>query len=365
MKEEEILALLRLQKTTSVGNILAKKLITTVGNAPDIFKQKKSTLLKIHGIGTHVIQNLLDHSYQELAEKELNYLNDNNVEYSCFFEKEYPKNLQHCIDAPILIFKEGAIDFSNKKIISVVGTRMMTNYGRDFCQRFVDELAVYNPIIISGFAYGVDICAHRAAMKSKLQTIAVLGHGFGQIYPKVHKKYIHQVNENGGFITEFFHNQPPLPENFLKRNRIIAGLSEATIVVESALKGGSLVTADLANSYDRDVFAVPGRVNDRMSQGCNQLIYNNKAHLLKSSEDLVKMLNWDLSEKPQPVQSLFNELPHEEQKIVACLKGQKHQSLDLIAAETQIPIDQLTTLLLQLELKNKVVPLPGKLFKLS
>ena len=250
MKEEEILALLRLQKTPSIGDILAKKLIATVGSAADIFKEKNYILQKINGIGSYAIQNLLDNSNQQLAEKEFQYIKKHKIEYSYFLDKDYPLNLQHCIDAPILFFKDGTIDFSNEKIISIVGTRTMTNYGSSFCEKLIDELAVYNPIIVSGFAYGVDICAHKAAMKNNLQTIAVLAHGLEQIYPKVHKKYIHKVNQHGGFITEFFHNEAPQRENFLRRNRIVAGISKATIVVESASKGGSLVTADIANSYD-------------------------------------------------------------------------------------------------------------------
>ena len=183
MKEEEILALLRLQKTPSIGDILAKKLIATVGSAADIFKEKNYMLQKINGIGSYAIQNLLDDSNQQLAEKEFQYIKKHKIEYSYFLDKDYPLNLQHCIDAPILFFKDGTIDFSNEKIISIVGTRTMTNYGSSFCEKLIDELAVYNPIIVSGFAYGVDICAHKAAMKNNLQTIAVLAHGLEQIYP--------------------------------------------------------------------------------------------------------------------------------------------------------------------------------------
>jgi DNA processing protein len=365
LKEEEILAILRLQKTKSIGDILAKKLIATVGNAFDVFNEKKTVLDKIHGIGSYAIKNLLDDSHQELAEKELDYINKNKVAYSYFLDDEYPENLQHCIDAPILFFKDGKIDFSNERIISIVGTRTMTNYGRDFCEKLIEELAVYNPIIVSGFAYGVDICAHKAAMKNNLQTIAVLAHGLEQIYPKVHKKYIHQVNECGGFVTEFFHDETPLRENFLKRNRIVAGISKATIIVESASKGGSLVTADIANSYDRDVFAVPGKVNDLMSKGCNGLIQQNKAHLLQSAEDIVQMLNWDVSKTAKPIQKqLFIELNEDEQKIYDYLQENGQQLLDVIALETLIPVFKLATLLLQLELKSVVKPLPGKMFDL-
>ena len=372
MKEEEILALLRLQKTKSVGDILAKKLIATIGNAEDVFKEKKNILQKVSGIGGYAIQNLLDDTNQELAEKELEYINKNKIQFSYFLEDDYPKNLQHCIDAPILFFKDGNIDFSNDRIIFIVGTRTMTNYGRDFCEKLMDELAPYNPIIVSGFAYGVDICAHKNAMKQNLQTIGVLAHGFEQIYPKSHKKYIHEMNENGGFITEFFHNENPLRENFLKRNRIVAGISKATIIIESASKGGSLVTADIANSYDRDVFAVPGKVTDLMSKGCNQLIQQHKAHLLESAKDIIQMLNWDIwTSSTQDVsrvstsvqKKIFVDLKEDEQKIYDYLQKNGSQVLDLIALEIHIPVYQLASILLQMELKNVIKPLPGKMFE--
>lgn len=365
MKEEEILAVLRLQSTKSVGDILAKKLIATVGSAQQIFAEKKHTLQKINGIGSFVVQNLLDENNLRNAQKELDYINKNKVQYSYFLDENYPKNLQHCIDAPILLFHDGNMDLSNERIISIVGTRNMTRYGREFCEQFIQELAPYNPIIVSGFAYGVDICAHKSAIENNLQTIAVLAHGLEETYPKVHKKYIHQINEHGGFLTEFFHDETPLRENFLKRNRIVAGISKATIIIESAEKGGSLVTADIANSYDRDVFAVPGKVGDRMSQGCNDLIRNHKAFLLQSAEDIVKMLNWDVAESKAPKQKqLFVELKPEEQQVYDYLQANENELLDVIAFETNIPVYQLVTILLQMELKGIVKPLPGKVFEL-
>lgn len=365
MKEKEILAVLRLQKTKFIGDILAKKLIATVGSAEQIFTEKKHALQKIHGIGSFAVEHLQNEATLRIAEKELNYINKNNIRYRYFLDKKYPQNLQNCIDAPILLFEDGNINLSNTKIISIVGTRTMTNYGRDLCEKLVEELSVYNPIIVSGFAYGVDICAHRSAMKNKLQTIAVLAHGLEKIYPKNHKKYIHQLNEHGGFFTEFFHDEEPLREHFLRRNRIVAGLSEATIIIESAERGGSLVTADIANSYHRDVFAVPGKVNDLMSKGCNTLIKNNKAHLLQSAEDVVQLLNWDIQKTPKPVQkTLFVELTEEEQKIYDYMKENNQELLDVMAVETGIPTYQLASILLQMELKGVVKPLPGKLFEL-
>jgi DNA processing protein len=299
MKEEELLAVLRLQKSKAIGDILAKKLIVNVGDVAQVFKEKAAILQKINGIGAHAIKHLFDKGNLKSATKELDYIIKNNIEYSYFLEDDYPKNLQNCIDSPILMFKDGNINFNNTKIISIVGTRNMSAYGRDFTHNLVEELAAYNPIIVSGFAYGVDICAHKAAVKNNLQTIAVLAHGFETIYPKVHKQYINQLNKKGGFLTEFWSEEQPLRENFLKRNRIVAGISQATIIVESAEKGGSLVTADIANSYNRDVFALPGRITDFYSKGCNNLIKNNKAHLLNTPSDVVQLLNWDIKEKQQ------------------------------------------------------------------
>ena len=366
LKEEKLLAVLRLQKCKAIGDILAKKLIVNVGDVEQVFKEKTAILSKINGIGSHALKHLFDAKNIELAQQELKYIQDNNIEHFYFLDDDYPKNLQHCIDSPILLFKDGNIDFSNQRIISIVGTRNISSYGRDFCNQLIKEIAVYNPIIVSGFAYGVDICAHKAAIEHKLQTIAVLAHGFEQIYPKVHKKYINQVNENGGFLTEFWSEESPLRENFLKRNRIVAGISKATIIIESASKGGSLVTADIANSYNKDVFAVPGRTTDIYSKGCNNLIKNNRAHLLSSASDIVKMLNWDVQEKTKPIQKqLFIELNENEQKIHDLLHDKGQQLLDVISLECNIPIYQLSSILLQLELKGVTKPLPGKMFELA
>jgi DNA processing protein len=365
LNEEKLLAILRMQKAKAVGDILAKKLIVNVGDIEQVFKEKSAILSKINGIGNHVLKHLFDTKNIKYAEEELKYIQENNIAYSYFLDDEYPTNLQHCIDSPILLFKDGNIDFSNRKIISIVGTRNMSSYGRDFCNKLIDDLAVHNPIIVSGFAYGVDICAHKAAIKNNLQTIAVLAHGFEEIYPKIHKKYINDVNKNGGFLTEFWHEETPLRENFLKRNRIVAGISKATIIIESAEKGGSLVTADIANSYDKDVFALPGRATDIYSKGCNNLIKNNKAQLLTSANDIVKMLNWDIQEKPKSIQKqLFVELNENEQKIYDLLHLNGQQLLDIISLECKIPMYQLPSMLLRMEMKGVLKPLPGKLFEL-
>ncbi|AOW21193.1 DNA-processing protein DprA [Urechidicola croceus] len=365
MLEEELIAVLTLQKVKGIGDIIAKKLISHCGSAQNVFKEKRGVLEKINGIGTLTIKNLYDKKYKESAEKEFKYISRNNIQSVYFQSDEYPERLKHCIDAPILLFQDGKINLKNQRIISIVGTRKMSLYGRDFINNFIEELKPYNPIIVSGFAYGVDITAHKAAIKNDLQTIGVLAHGLEKMYPKTHKKYVHQVNDNGGFFTEFWHKEEPLREHFLKRNRIVAGISEATIIVESAEKGGSLVTADIANSYSRDVFAVPGKVTDSLSKGCNALIKTNKAGILTCTQDLVDALNWeDTSLTKIAVQKqLFIDLQGEEKIIYDYLlkKGKEH--MDVIALDCNIPVYKLATLLFSLEMKGVTRPLQGKLFE--
>ncbi len=365
MLEEELRFVLALQRVKGIGDINAKKLIAHCGSAKNLFKEKRHVLEKINGIGSYTIRHLFDKENLIKADKELEYLQKNTIEANYFLDSSYPDKLKHCIDAPILLFKKGKINLNNQPIISVVGTRKITSYGRSFCEKLINELKEYNPIIVSGFAYGVDICAHKAALKSELQTIGVIAHGFEEMYPKSHEKYVNEVCENGGFITDFWHNDVLIKENFLKRNRIVAGLSEATIIIESADRGGSLVTADIANSYNRDVFAVPGRSSDNFSKGCNDLIKRNKAAILTSSNDLVEMLNWKLKEeRPKTIQKqLFVELDETEQMIYNFLLENGKQLLDSIAVNCKTPIHKTTGVLFSLEMKGVVKPLPGKLFE--
>lgn len=365
MLEEELLHVLALQHVKGIGDINAKKLISHCGSAKNVLNEKRRNLEKISGIGSFTIQYLFDAENLNAAEKELNYIRKNNIDVLYFCDENYPEKLKHCIDAPILLFKEGNFSLKNRPIISIVGTRNITTYGRDFCEKLISDLKAYNPIIVSGFAYGVDICAHRSAMKNNLQTVGVLAHGFEEIYPKSHNKYVAEMNKNGGFLTDFWHNDEIIRENFLKRNRIVAGISEATIIIESADKGGSLVTADIANSYSRDVFAVPGRSTDNFSKGCNDLIKRNKAAILTSAIDLVEMLNWNLEQKSlKPIQKqLFVELNEFEQNIYDFLFENGKELLDIIAINCNIPIHKTTTILFNLEMKGVVKPLPGKLYE--
>ena len=366
MTDIQLLAVLALQNVKNIGDATAKKLIQKCGSAENVFQEKKSTLLKIDGIGEFTLKDLNIHNHFKAAEEELKFIKENNIQFSYFTDNDYPERLKHCFDSPILIFKTGSIDLNNQKIISIVGTRQITSYGTSFCEELIDELSPLNPIIISGFAYGVDICAHKAAIKNNLQTIGCLAHGLNQVYPQVHKKYISKIEENGGFITDFWSKDTPERNNFLRRNRIIAGLSEATIVIESAEKGGSLVTADIANSYNREVFAVPGRAKDKFSLGCNNLIKKQQAHMLTSAADLIYILGWELKDEKNTKniqKQLFVELDESEKNIYDYLLRNGKELIDIIAMECQLPIHKTSTILLNMELKGVIRPLPGKLFE--
>lgn len=364
MTEQELFHLLALQQVEGVGDIMAKKLIAHCGSAAEVFKTKASQIAAIDGIGSVLLKNLKDKTVFEKAEQELHFIKSNEINVAYFQDENYPDRLKHCIDGPVLLFTSGNIDLKNKKTISIVGTRQITSYGMEFCRKLIEDLAPLDPVIISGFAYGVDIFAHQLALEHDLQTIGVVAHGLNQIYPKNHKKYVAKVEQNGGFMTEFWSSSNPEKENFVRRNRIVAGISEATIVIESADRGGSLITANIANDYNRDVFAVPGRVTDKYSQGCNNLIKTQKANLLTSAADLVYILNWDIESKTKPVQKqLFVTLENDEQKVYDYLLKNGKELMDIIALRCDFPIYKISGMLLNMELKGVIRPLPGKLFE--
>ncbi|MBT8318983.1 MAG: DNA-processing protein DprA [Gramella sp.] len=364
MNSEDLLYAMALQHIPNLGDTTAKKLIRKFGKPKDIFKEKKANLLKIDGVGTTRIRELDHPSHLKAAEEELKFIESNNIKVHYFQDIDYPEKLKHCLDGPVLLFSKGNIDLNNKRIVSVVGTRKVTAHGISFCEEFIENLAVLDPVIISGFAYGVDITAQKLAVKNDLQTIGCLAHGLNQVYPRSHKKYMAEIELNGGFFTDFWSSDDFDRNNFLKRNRIIAGLSEATIVIESAEKGGALVTADIANSYDREVFAVPGRPTDKYSVGCNNLIKAQKAHVLTSAADLAYILNWEIGANKQAVQKqLFIELEEDEQKLYEFLKTSGKTELDILALNCKFPTFKTASLLLNMELKGAIRPLPGKMFE--
>ncbi len=365
LAEEELLALLRLQITPHIGDQRAKKLISGCGNASAIFRRDKKWLLKKTGANGHILEGLFRAQYAHAAERELNFIRENNIRCISYQCPEYPKYLKHCRDSPILLFARGSFALSGQKIISLVGTRSSTRYGDSFCEAFIEALLPFRPVIVSGLAYGIDIAVHKAAIKHGLPTLAILAHGLNRLYPAVHSRYASKMEQNGGFITEFWSCSKPDRENFIKRNRIIAGISEATVLIESAEKGGGMITANMAHGYNRDVFAVPGRVGDPLSQGCNHLIKVQKAHMLTAVEDLVCVLGWDLDARQNlPLQAeLFTRLDEQEQPVFDYLSREGKQLLDDIALNCSLPVSQTASLLFGMEMKGCIRPLPGKYFE--
>jgi DNA processing protein len=351
-----------------VGHITAKKLVSYVGSFEGVFKESKSKLMKIPGIGSILADLIVNTNVIPKAEEEINFIKENKITPIFYLDKQYPERLKHCEDAPILLYTFGNVDLNSRKILSIVGTRKATTEGIAFCEKLVQELSVreHNPIIVSGLAYGIDATAHHAALANELLTIAVLGHGLDIIYPASHKKLAKSILKQGMLITDFPSKSIRDKNNFIKRNRIIAGLSDATIVIESGVKGGSLITADIANSYNRDVFAVPGRVSDIYSKGCNNLIKTNKAAMLTSIEDLEYLLGWEPGKKDKEAvqKDLFVNLSEDEKIITEILKNNDELPIDSICLKCNMPTSKVSPILLNLEFMGIVKPLPGKMYKL-
>lgn len=355
---------------SNIGDVLAKTLLAYCGSTEEIFKQRKSALLKIPGIGNVSALTILNHKVFDRAEEEIAFIKKNNISPLFFLDENYPARLKHCADSPVMLYFKGNQNLNAQKILSIVGTRQPTNYGKRICNKLVEDLAVLFPdmLIVSGLAYGIDFCAHKAAMENNLNTLAILGHGLDRIYPSLHAALAEKMLDNGGWLSEFTSLTKPDFMNFPKRNRIIAGIADATVVVESKREGGSLITADIANSYSRDVFAFPGRVDDFCSEGCNYLIKINKAALALSAKDIVYIMGWEekKKEKKAPVQkSLFLEMSPEESLLIDTIKEKGSVSIDDLSLATKIKMSKVSALLLNLEFSGMVKSLPGKLYVLN
>lgn len=365
MQDKELLHLLMLHQLSGIGHINAKKLLQHFGSATNLFQASSHDLSMVDGIGKKRLQSLKASASLKEAEAELEFIQKNKIDVLYYQNEDYPSRLKQCIDGPVLLFSRGNINLKNKPVISIVGTRQITSHGMAFCEQFISDLAPLKPVIVSGLAYGTDIVAHKAAMDHDLQTVACLAHGLDQIYPKVHQKYAAAIENNGGFFTDFCSHSSFDRKNFLSRNRIVAGLSEATIVIESAEKGGSLVTADIAHSYHREVFAVPGRPQDKFSKGCNSLIKHQKAQMISSAADLVYFLNWDIeTEKDNKQTQLFVDLEDEEKLVFEKLREIGKAEMDILSLSTGLPTFKLASILLNLELSGYIRPLPGKQFEI-
>ncbi len=351
-----------------VGNNIAKNLIAYLGNEEAVFKESRKNLSKIPGIGEVLARKISNNkSALERAEKELEFLQKNNI-YSLYYaDKNYPFRLKECPDAPLVLFSKSSINLNDSKFVSVVGTRNITSYGKDICRDFVRTLAsVPNLVVISGLAYGVDICAHKTAIEYHIPTIGVIAHGLDMIYPAMHRNTAAKMLKNGGIVTEYLSKTNPDRQNFVQRNRIIAGMSDAVVVVESAQKGGALITADLGNDYNRDVFAFPGRINDKWSKGCNSLVKTNRANLIETPDDFLKLMNWDdIKEQKKSVQTqLFTELTKDELAIYTFIRKYPDGiHVNELAVETAISYSKLSSLLLEMEFKALVKCMPGGIYR--
>ncbi|NVN93883.1 MAG: DNA-protecting protein DprA [Bacteroidetes bacterium] len=350
-----------------VGDIIGKKLISYCGGVEAVFKEKKSNLLKIPGIGETLVNSIVNHDMFERVDKEIAFIEKFNIKPLFYLDAAYPNRLKQCIDSPMLLYYIGNADLNSIKIVSVVGTRNITEYGKDICKQLIKDMASQEILIVSGLAYGVDTCAHKAANENNMPTVAVMAHGLDRVYPQLNKPLAEKMIQHGGLLTEFMSETNPDRENFPKRNRIIAGMADAVIVVEAAKRGGALITADIANSYNRDVFAVPGKLTDVFSEGCNHLIKTNKAALIQSADDLFYIMGWELNKKPQKTsqRQLFIELKPEEQIIYDLLSQKSSFSIDELCINSKLNVSKVAEALLNLELEGIIKAMPGKVFKLA
>lgn len=354
-----------------VGGALAKQLINYCGSAEAVFRSPVRHLQRIPGIGEKIISGIRNASgVLDRAEEEIERCQKQGIAILAYSDKGYPERLRQIYDAPVVLYYQGDVDLNHYRMISIVGTRQATAYGREVVNLLLEELRVYQPVVVSGLAYGIDISAHRAALRLGLPTIGVMGSGMDIIYPAVHRKEAETMKTEGGLLTENPLGTKPDARKFPARNRIIAALCDATIVIEAAEKGGALITANLANDYDREVFAVPGNWGQPYSQGCNKLVREHKAHILSRPQDVVEMLNWDqdtntVSKKEAVSPKITVEIDTEEKTVVDALNEKNEAVLfDVLSWHTQMPVNKLASVLLSLEFKGIVKSLPGKKYQL-
>ncbi len=345
-----------------------RNMIEVAGCASAIFENLSSLSEILPGASPRLKSMLSDPAAFERARRELEFAEKHDIDVICYGDDAYPYRLRECDDAPIVLYCKGCVNLNARRIVSVVGTRRATEYGKDMCERFVRELAesVPDALVVSGLAYGIDVCAHKAALSSSLPTVGVLAHGLDRIYPSSHRNVAKAMLENGGLLTEFMSGTESLPAYFVRRNRIVAGMSDATVVIESAASGGSLITASIAHSYSRDCFAYPGRVTDENSKGCNALICNNRASLITCASDFITAMNWGLPKQPkmpQQMQLFTNLTPEEEVVMQQLARFPDGVQINRLVVETNIPVNRLMPLLFELEMKDAVKTLAGGRYK--
>lgn len=370
MNEKEASCRIALASIRGLGLTRLKALIDVMGSAQAVIENARDIRSHVRGLPSELTSQLCNPNLTKVGEEEVEWAVKHNVDILIDSDIKYPSRLRECPDAPPLLFFKGNTDLNAIKVVSIVGTRHATAYGRSTCDTFVNELAALCPgtLVVSGLAYGIDIEAHRASLQAGLPTVAVLAHGFDRIYPPVHRQTAVEMLADGGLLTEYGIGTRPERQNFVCRNRIIAGLADATVVIESAAHGGALITASLANDYDRDCFAFPGRAGDEYSAGCNRFIADNRATLLLSAAEFVKKMMWDVDKTPgknRHVQrQLFVELSPEEEKVVDILRNEGDLQLDALVLATSMPVNKLTTILFNLEMNGVVRILAGNVYQL-
>jgi DNA processing protein len=352
----------------NLGPVAAKSLMAYLGSADQVFKTSPSKMATIPGIGEKRASQWDFDEALRLAEKELEFAAKHGIELIFYTDARYPKRLKNCGDSPILLYSKGKMELNMPKVISIVGTRNATDYGKQLCRQLIEELQQYNVLIASGLALGIDVAAHKECLRLNVPTVGVLGHGLDRMYPSQNRATADKMLENGGLLTEYPSGTIPDRENFPQRNRIVAGMADATVVIEAGLKGGALITAEIANSYNRDVFAFPGRLDDVYSEGCNFLIRNNKAALLTCVADLAFSLGWEKDENLKPTEQFMLplDLTKDESLIFDILQQHKAPlAIDELTIKANMPMSSLAMNLLNMEMQGYIRSLPGKTYRVN
>jgi DNA processing protein len=366
-RNDDLFYEIALTQVPSIGAVLARNLLTHFETAKQVFDAKAKQLEAVENVGPSHYKALKQFDNFKRVEQEMLFIEKYNIEAISLKNPKYPKRLLNCYDPPTVLYYKGTASLNHEKIVAIVGTRSNSDYGKEVTEQLIEGLAAQNVLVLSGLAFGIDVIAHKKALKAQLPTVAVVAHGLDKVYPPEHTKIAKDmIAQNGGLLTEFLSETRPNKHNFPTRNRIVAGLCDACIVIETDVKGGSMITAELANGYNKDVFAYPGKVTDAKSSGCNHLIQNNKALLCTSANDVINFMQWMPATKPKKVQrELFVQLTPQEQTIVDVLKQKEAVHIDEISAKTQFTLGAIATNLLTLEMQGIVLSLPGKLYKLS
>jgi DNA processing protein len=364
--DNELMYKMALTKIPNIGNVHAKSLMQVFKEPSQIFKTSKFHLEKIEGIGSVRANSIKTFKDFDICKKEIEFIQKHAIDALFFTDEKYPKRLLNCYDSPILLYYKGSSHLNASKIISIVGTRNNSEYGKQICEKFIADLKIKDVHIVSGLAYGIDTIAHRAALNNDFETIGILAHGLDRIYPTANKQLAKEMIFNGGLLTEFMSGTNPDKQNFPNRNRITAGICDALVVIETSKKGGSLITAELANDYNKDVFAFPGKVTDIKSEGCNKLIQLNKAHLITHANDLLEMMQWNevKSNVKKITPQLFYDLNKEELEILEFFKQKTDWQIDELCIQSKMNNSKISGVLLSLEMNGIIHSLPGKIYRL-